>query len=230
MPRTTKFIEVENFEVHALIDDDVDDHRSLPIRVDFNIFMYLASAYMLAYFFLTFFLVLIYLSASTETEKCMLNIKLWYEVSAVFYFLAFASTATIIFLIRKAHLTIETVTLRSMVVVFHNYKKNWLFLYLLLIEAIHLTLTIIGSYMNFNELKDLLVCYLEIPLLANFMFILIILGYIYVLRMIVTVFHFWFGYRIYVWMKHRCGCLARDELHLKEKFPVYGYEDYVEAI
>ena len=125
------------------------------------------------------------------------------------------------------HLTHDTVVLRSIIIIFSNYHNKWLYGYLVLIEAFNLVLTIYGSYMNFNDMNKLLVCYMEVPLLANFMFILIILGYIYIFRMLVTVLHFWFGHQIYMWMKRKWRCLSTHEIHLKEKFEVYTYESYV---
>lgn len=101
---------------------------------------------------------------------------------------------------------------------------------MVVIDSVHIVLTINGSIMNFGDMKHLLVCYIEIPMLANFMFILVILGYIYVLRLIATIIHFWFGPNIYVWLKRRIHCLSLNELHLIEKFPIYDFKLYSKAI
>lgn len=84
--------------------------------------------------------------------------------------------------------------------------------------------------MSFHDIKKFVICFPEIPLLTNFMFILMILGYIYILRMLITVLHFWFGLTIYHWLKMKFRCLSKHELHLKEDFEVYIYEDYVKRI
>ena len=163
--------------------------------------MYVAAAYLIAYFFLTFFLTLILATSNTETKDCQLGIRTWYIMSTVLYFSAFILTAAILFKIRRVHLDEDLVVLRHFVLIYHNVKYNWLFITLLIIDLMNVILTIEGSILTFNDVEPLFVCYLEIPMLANFMFILVILGYIYFLRMIVTIVHFWFGVRIYSWIK-----------------------------
>lgn len=79
---------------------------------------------------------------------------------------------------------------------FFVYKPKWAYIMLILIDLIHLGLTIWGTVEFFTDIIGLIECYLELPILTNFMFIAVIIGYIYVIRMLVTIFHFKYGINI----------------------------------
>ena len=79
---------------------------------------------------------------------------------------------------------------------FFVYKPNWPYILLAIIDLTHIGLTIWGSVEFFTDLYDLIQCYIELPILTNFMFIVIVIGYLYIVRMLVMIFHFKFGVRI----------------------------------
>lgn len=183
--------------------------------MEFHFVMYTISAYVIAYFFLSIFITLILVTGNTSQSLCKLGIVEWYLVSAVFYFGSFIITGSILFLIRRIPLLEKVVIIRSFVLIFKSYPKNWLYLYLICLEFLHLGLTTWGSFINFTDFSDMVDCYTELTLLSSFMFILIILGYIYILRLFCTTLHFWLGFSIYTWLKRNIRCLRKNELHLK---------------
>lgn len=73
-------------------------------------------------------------------------------------------------------------------------------------------------------------CYFEIPILANFMLIMVILGYLYVLRIFITMLHYKFGVRIYRYMRRNLRIFRRFDRQLNAKFPVYNYEGYLNIL
>lgn len=184
--------------------------------MDFHVIMYTISAYVIAYFFLAIFVILVLATGHTTLNNCELPIYSWYYASAVFYSFSFLNTIILLFSVRNVVLNENTVVIRSLIIVFRAYPKNWLYLYLIGLETIHAALTIWGSYLNFSDEKKTIPCFDEITLLCSFMFILVVLGYIYVIRMIVTFFHFWLGYSIYTWLKRKIRFLRKNELHMKK--------------
>ena len=119
-------------------------------------------------------------------------------------------------MIRNVELDENTVVIRSIIIVFRAYPKSWLYVYLIVLEVMHLVLTIWGSILNFGDEDKIIACFKDITLLSSFMFILVVLGYIYIVRMFVTTFHFWLGYSIYTWLKRRIRFLRRNEIHMKK--------------
>jgi hypothetical protein len=47
-------------------------------------------------------------------------------------------------------------------------QGNWPYFLLLLVDLSHLSLTIWGSIEFFKDLRQIIICYLEVPVLANF--------------------------------------------------------------
>lgn len=105
-------------------------------------------------------------------------------------------------------------TLRSLILVFHDYNSNLYYLYLLLVDLTHIGFTIYGTVMNIGHVREVVVCYIEMPVLCNFMYILLLLGYMYCLRMFMTILHFKFGIKIYAWLKTVCRCFRTYETHV----------------
>ena len=79
----------------------------------------------------------------------------------------------------------------------------------------HIGLTIWGSIEFFVPIKQMIVCYIELPVLSNFMFILIVAGYMVVLRVLTTVIHFKFGVRLYRWLRRTFRCFRKFDRHLR---------------
>ena len=95
--------------------------------------------------------------------------------------------------IRRRGLQGERVNFGWVELLFFVYKPNLPYVLLTIIDLIHLGLTIWGTIEFFTDLIGLINCYIELPMLSNFMFIIVVLGYLYVVRMLVTIFHFKFG-------------------------------------
>lgn len=72
-------------------------------------------------------------------------------------------------------------------------------------------------------------CYLEVPVLANFMLIMLILGYIYIGRVFFTIIHYKFGVRIYRYLRRNLRYFKRYDQKLNGKFPIYGFSQYLES-
>lgn len=185
--------------------------------MEFHIIMYTVSAYVIAYFFLSIFISLILFTGNhvPADNGCKIDIYSWYCASAFFYTFGFIITGMILFFIRRVNLDENVVVIRQFIFMFKSYPRNWFYIYLFALELLHLSLTIWGSVLNFSDINSLLTCYTDLTLLANFMFILVILGYIYFLRMCFTTLHFWLGYKILTFFKRRIRCLRKNELHMK---------------
>lgn len=119
------------------------------------------------------------------------------------------------------------VNLGVILCIFMVHQHNWPYLILFAIDICQLGLTIWGSLQFFEDLHQILICYLELPILANFMFVLLIIGYIFCLRGIVTIIHFKFGPQIWAWIRRRCPCFRRlDPPVLRGKYPQYRFDEY----
>lgn len=171
--------------------------------------VFLSTAYIVAYFILTCFLTLVLSGASTLTYSCTKHIVMWFEVSAGFYLASFILCMVIFMIIRKQGLQSELVNMGWVEWLFFVYRPNWPYYILVTIDLIHLGLTIWGTIEFFTDLIGLINCYIELPILSNFMFIVVIIGYIYVIRMLVTIFHFKFGIRILRYIRANCRYFRR---------------------
>jgi hypothetical protein len=106
-------------------------------------------------------------------------------------------------------------------------QGNWPYFLLLLVDLSHLSLTIWGSIEFFKDLRQIIICYLEVPVLANFMFVLIIIGYAFAVRSLVTIFHFKFGPFFWRLIRRTCPCFRRfDPQVLRARFPQHSFGDY----
>jgi len=184
--------------------------RRIPqIRVEFHILAYVSSCYITAYFVLVCFLTLILSGATSYTTNCKLHIYEWFEVSAAFYIACFILGMIIYLVIRRHGLTLVTVNMGRCELLFLDYSRIWAFVALVLIDLVHLGLTVWGTVEFVTDLHGLLHCYIEAPLLSNFMFMCIIIGYLYSVRLFITVIHFKYGIRILRNMRQRCRCFRR---------------------
>ena len=59
------------------------------------------------------------------------------------------------------------------------------------------------------------------------MLIIIILGYMFLFRWLVTVLHFWQGVRFYRHIRVAWSCFRKYDLSLRAKFPLYNYGEYL---
>jgi hypothetical protein len=198
--------------------------------------MFTTAAYVMTYFFLTCFLCCIFaisssdLYTSSDGTACNMPVVLWYQVSIIFYVFAFFTTLGCAILFKQRPLTQETVTLKQFIIVFNNLNANWYYLLLTAIELGHLSLTISGTVMSLNENVNTFGCYLELPMMTNFMYVLILLGYVYCLRFVATLVHFKFGIYIYRFLRNNLRCLRSHDMHLQDKFPLYSYSRYLQLM
>jgi len=103
---------------------------------------------------------------------------------------------------------------------FNSYRRHWPHAVLTLVDLSHFYLTVWGTKEFFDEISEIVYCYLEIPIHTNFMFIMIIIGYVFTFRMAITVFHFWFGTWIWNQIRQRCPCFRRlDQPSFRAFFP-----------
>lgn len=227
LPKPNKYVEIENAERLRVLPSG---KQVSFYRVDFNILMYSITTYTLAYFFLSCCLGLTFvMSESNKVTNCTIPVLLWSQYSAYFYLSSFIATTLCAFYYRNRTLTYETVTIKSLIIVFQNVEQNWFYLVLTLIEIVNLFLTIFGTTMNLSESHDqMLICYLELPMVCNFMYVLIILGYLNIFRFLTTLLHFRFGIHIYRWLRNHFSYLRNHDLNMKAKFPIYNFDQYSE--
>jgi len=121
----------------------------------------------------------------------------------------------------------ERIVVRKTMMIFINFKMSWIYFVLLFIDLVNVVLTIYGSMLYFGDFNEMMNCFFEITILTNFMFVLILLGYVYFIRLLVTQLHFNFGIKIYKYLKLKCKCLKASvsELNFKKKFPIYYFSD-----
>ena len=103
------------------------------------------------------------------------------------------------------------------------YTRNWLYLTLLAVDIVHLTLSVWGTVIFANAIHG---CYLEVPVTSNFVFILIVLGYVYFLRIFPLIFVYKFGVRIQRYFRRTLRLFRKYDQTLQEKFPVYEFKNY----
>eukprot|EP00347_Sterkiella_histriomuscorum_P001975 403369950 len=106
-----------------------------------------------------------------KRRDCTKHIVVWFEVSACFYLGSFLLCMIIFMIIRKQGLQSETVNWGWVEWLFFVYQPRWPYVILVSIDLIHLGLTIWGTIEFFTDLIGLIECYLELPILSNFMFI-----------------------------------------------------------
>ena len=193
-----------------------DGRRIETHRVDFNILVFVSTAYVMAYFILSCFLTLVLSGASTITYTCTKHIVGWFEVSAIFYLACFVIGMLTFFIIRRRGLTAERVNLGSFELVFFVYRPCWVYLLLGIIDLVHIGLTAWGTFEFFTDLAGIMNCYFEIPILSNFMFIIVIVGYIIIARLLVMLFHFKYGIRILRWVRRTFRYFRRFDQELNQ--------------
>lgn len=88
-----------------------DGRRINVMRVDFNIVMFIGTAYLMAYFFLIGFVSLILSNGNVSTHMCSNKVVMWFQVSVAFYILAFVICAITLVMVRKHGLRVEVVNL-----------------------------------------------------------------------------------------------------------------------
>eukprot|EP00347_Sterkiella_histriomuscorum_P007353 403349272 len=186
--------------------------------------MFIATAYVMAYFFLTGFVTLILAnSADYQTDQCSSLIVIWFKLSVSYYLIGFLVCIFVLYQIKRHGLRSEIVNMGAFEITLQVYEKSWAYIVLVIIDVINLSITIWGTFIFQNSLSY---CYFEEPVLTNFILILIILGYIYFLRVVPLIFHYKYGVRIYRHIRQRFRCFRRYDHNLKEKFPIYQYNEY----
>ena len=117
--------------------------------------------------------------------------------------------------------------------VYYSYKGLWPYLVLFTIDVFQTAVTIWGSVIQFGGSKyDYFECMIEMPLALNFQLVALIMGYIYIVRMIFTLVHFKYGPLIYEALRNKCPCFRGlvERNSMSEKFPVYIYQTYLQLM
>ncbi|TNV76783.1 hypothetical protein FGO68_gene1127 [Halteria grandinella] len=185
------------------------------------------SAYLMTYFFSSIITSFVITFTQQETLHCKKRMFLWLQVSSIFYLIACLISGALILRMRRVGMDYSIVDLGWFQCLFIIYQGNLPHIVLSFIDAAHLVLTILGSKEFFPDLQNLLMCYYEIPVLANIMFILLLLGYMYIIRWLVSIFHFKFGPVIWYWIRTRCPCFRRfDPVPMSVKLPGYTFGEY----
>ncbi|CDW84121.1 e3 ubiquitin-protein ligase sis3-like [Stylonychia lemnae] len=219
-----QFIEIVNNEQRRTLPNG---SRLQRIKFDFNFMMFIGTAYMMAYFFLTGFALLILSTSSLDVTNCSIPIISWFKVSVTMYVFSFTICLFTVLKIKKHGLQTEIINFGAFELVLEVYNRNWAYIVVLSIDMFHLALTIWGT-IQIERVKP--PCFFEIPALSNFMLIMVILGYIYLARVIVTVTHYKFGVRIYRYLRRNLRVFRKYDRTLRAKFPVYLYRNYQQMI
>ena len=163
-------------------------------------------------------------ASSTEyTSTCTEHMLTWFEVST-FYYLVCLFLAMAVYLIIRRHGFIRvTLNLGRWELLFLDYQGNWVYVLLVLMDLAHLGLAIWGSIEFFTDLRGLLDCFLQEPIFNNFVFMSIAVGYLYSIRLLITIVHFKYGIPILRWMRRRFSCFRRYDTELRQNFPVFMY-------
>lgn len=78
------------------------------------------------------------------------------------------------------------------------------------IDCINFALTMWGSKLFFGESSsDITECMIELPSLVNFMLILLVFGYLMMVRTLITWAHFRYGKSVYAWIRRKGPCFRR---------------------
>jgi hypothetical protein len=115
------------------------------VRIDYTILMYIATAYLMGYFFLIGFVGIIMSSSSLQTTECSILIVDWFKASVAFYFVSFAFSAGSLVVIKKHGLQVEIVNLGCVELIFQVYKRNWIYIALVVVDLIHGAFTFWGT-------------------------------------------------------------------------------------
>ena len=134
---------------------------------------------------------------------------------------------TVMLIIRRDLPRARTVNLGLILCLFMVHRKCWPYITLFLVDVFHLLLTLKGTKEFFEDIYVMANCFFELPLLTNFMFILLIIGYLVFLRFFALVFHFWLGPSIWSFIRRRCPCFRRlDMPSFQVQFPLYLFSEY----
>mmetsp|Transcript_17648 Transcript_17648/g.12578 ORF Transcript_17648/g.12578 Transcript_17648/m.12578 type:complete len:179 (+) Transcript_17648:112-648(+) len=178
----------------------------------------------MAYFFLLMLISLIYLGASPTITNCSIPYRPWYQLSASFYLLAFIATLLVGFRLQKSPPGEETIVIRKVILTFSYHGYWWAYLVLCSVEVVHLWLSCWGALLYFTkDLEAFSVCYDEVPMLINFLLILVVIGFTYFVRFIFIVLQFGFGAKIFKFLKARSSWMRAFEQELKLRLPIFNF-------
>ena len=164
-----------------------------PAIVDSDLTLYITSSYVASYFFLMIFLSLGIMLSTNQTQKCKTRIYFWLEISSIYYLIASMTCLAVVLALRRVLPSEQTVNLGLILCLFISYRGHWPYAVLTVVDLSHFYITIWGTREFFEDISQIVYCYLELPIHTNFMFIMLIVGYAFTFRAVITVFHFWLG-------------------------------------
>jgi len=107
--------------------------------------MFIGTAYMMAYFFLTGFALLILSTSNLETTDCSMDIIWWFKISVTMYVTCFTVCLFTVMKIKKHGLQPEIINFGTFEILLEVYNRNWAYIVVLTIDVIHLAITIWGT-------------------------------------------------------------------------------------
>jgi hypothetical protein len=121
------------------------------------------------------------------------------------------TTFALSYKLRSVFLSVERVNFGWFDLLYLSYMASkWPFIILIVIDLIQMTLTIWGSAFYFGSTTEVFFnCMFELPNMVNFQLVILLMGYLYMIRMIITICHFTFGTQLYRWIRRTCPCFRR---------------------
>lgn len=206
-----KRLTIENLEAR-LENEQGERERMRQVKIEHTFQMHVLQTYCLNYFLLLCFTALVLFSKDFQAPtNCKIAYPQWYKVTASFYLLFMIVTCAIFLKLKGLRNEVHRVNFGWFeLLYFHFPHRSPAFALLGVIDVIHFALTVWGSKLFFGETSsDITECMISMPSLVNFMLILLVFGYLMMVRIVITWTHFRYGKSVYSWIRRKGPCFRR---------------------